>query len=97
MSEPTFQQFEANALAKGYDVVIERKWAADEVVDVHTHPFGVKALVVQGEMWLSFGGITRRFCPGDEFELAAGVAHSERYGPEGATFWAARRFTPQPG
>lgn len=97
MTETTFQQYEADALAKGYDVVIERKWSADEVVDVHTHPFGVKALVVQGEMWLSFGGITRHFCPGDQFELAAGVAHAECYGPEGTTFWAARRYAPVPG
>lgn len=96
MIDTTFPQFEADALAKGYDIAIERKWAPDEVVDVHTHPFTVKALVIEGEMWLSVGGITRRFGPGDQFEMAAGVPHAECYGHEGATYWVARRYLPAP-
>ena len=28
---------------------------------------------------------------GDTFLVARGVVHSERYGPEGAVFWAARK------
>ena len=28
---------------------------------------------------------------GQPFELARGTPHSERYGPEGATFWVARK------
>lgn len=44
-----------------------------------------------GEMWLTVEGSTRHLLPGDRFELAAGVLHAERYGPQGATYWVARR------
>ena len=38
----------------------------------------------------------RRECPqgqraGDSFQLGRGIRHAERYGADGATFWAARR------
>ncbi|WP_269631053.1 hypothetical protein [Pelomonas sp. BJYL3] len=42
-------------------------------------------------MWLTVEGSTRHLLPGDLFELAAGVLHAERYGPQGATYWVARR------
>jgi len=51
----------------------------------------VEALVVQGEMWLTVGDDVRHLKQGDEFTLAHEAPHAERYGPEGATYWAARR------
>ena len=47
--------------------------------------------MVAGEMWLTCDGQTRHLLPGDRFEIASEAPHSERYGPSGATFWAARR------
>ena len=61
------------------------------MLDTHTHPFSVKAMVVQGEMWLTVGESTRHLLPGGTFELSSDVPHAERYGPEGATYWVARR------
>ncbi|MGE0316092.1 MAG: cupin domain-containing protein [Lautropia sp.] len=90
MDLPTFDEFRRSALAQGAAEVLAREWAPDTRADTHTHPFGAKALVVRGEMWLTVGGDTRRLLPGDRFELDAGVAHAERYGPEGATYWVAR-------
>jgi quercetin dioxygenase-like cupin family protein len=86
----TFETFKSVALAEGFDEVLERVWAPDTVLEEHTHPFAVKAKVVQGEMWLTVGGVTQHLKPGDLFELEHGVPHSERYGPEGATYWVAR-------
>ena len=91
MSTLSFAEFEAAARARGFDEVLERQWAAGTVLDTHTHPFSVEARVVQGEMWLSCGEQTRHLRPGDSFELARNVAHAERYGTEGATYWVARR------
>ena len=51
----------------------------------------MKALVVQGEMWLTVGNDVRHLLPGDTFALDRDQLHAERYGPEGATYWAARR------
>ena len=91
MSQPTFEEFSAAARARGFDETVERKWAPSLALDSHTHPFAVEALVVQGEMWLTVGDDVRHLKPGDEFALDREVPHAERYGPEGATYWAARR------
>jgi AraC-like ligand binding domain len=91
MPNNDFSAFESQALAQGFDEVLERQWAADTVLDEHTHPFSVQALVVQGEMWLRVGSDTRHLRAGDRFELGREVPHAERYGAEGATYWVARR------
>lgn len=91
MNPPDFDTFSRQALSEGFDEVLERLWAPGTVLDTHTHPFAVKALVVQGQVWLTVGEETRALQSGDRFELAKGVSHSERYGDEGATFWVARR------
>jgi len=44
------------------------------------HPYGVKALVVQREMWLVVGNDEQHLLPGDTFALERGVPRSERYG-----------------
>jgi hypothetical protein len=87
----TFQQFEADALARGFDEALERRWSPDQVVDEHRHPFTADALVVDGEMWLTEAGETRHLMPGDTFHLEQDVPHAERYGPTGAVYWVARR------
>jgi AraC-like ligand binding domain len=87
----TFDKYKADHLAQGFDEVLERAYGPDVVVDSHTHSFSVKALVVQGEMWLTEGTETRHLRPGDRFELDPLVPHSERYGSDGAVYWAARR------
>lgn len=90
-NQPTFDEFTAAQRANGFDEIVERKWAPKVVLDSHTHPFAVEALVVQGEMWLTVGDDVRHLKPGDKFALDREVPHAERYGPEGATYWAARR------
>ena len=91
MTEVTFAEFEAAALARGFDAVLVREWAPGTVVEPHTHAFAADALVVQGEMWLTVDGTTRHLKTGDRFTLDREIAHSERYGSEGATYWVARR------
>ena len=91
MSQFTFETFAAAAKARGFDEVLERTWQPALVLDTHTHPFAVKALVVQGEMWLVVGDDEQHLLPGDTFVLDRDVPHIERYGAEGATYWVARR------
>ncbi len=90
-----FEDFAAAHRAEGFDEVIEREWAPGQVVGEHRHPFGVKALVVRGSFVLGCGGEQRTLQAGDRFELEPDVPHTEHYGPEGATFWVARR-NPRP-
>jgi quercetin dioxygenase-like cupin family protein len=91
MTMPSLAEFEAARKAEGYEEVLERVWAPHTVLDEHTHPFDAKAVVTQGEMWLTCGGSTQHLLPGGTFELARNTPHAERYGPEGATYWVARR------
>ena len=91
MSSVDFDVFASDARAAGFDEVLERQWAPGTVLETHTHPFAVKALVVQGEMWLTVGATTRHLRPGDAFELDREAPHAERYGSDGATYWVARR------
>jgi quercetin dioxygenase-like cupin family protein len=100
-TQPNFQDFENAAHAEGYTEVIVREWPPLTVLDTHSHPFDAKALVVSGELWLTVGTHTssgaekqtQHLTAGQRFELARNTPHDERYGPEGATFWVARRST----
>ena len=92
MNAKTFEDFEFAARAAGFEEVLERRWAPDTEVDVHTHNFDAEALVTQGEMWLTRDGVTQHLTNGDTFTLAREVPHSERYGAQGATYWVARRI-----
>jgi hypothetical protein len=89
--DPNFDQFEAESRALGYDEVLQRDWPPLKVLEPHVHPFGARALVVRGEMWLTVGDETRHLRPGARFEVAAGTLHAERYGADGATYWVGRR------
>jgi mannose-6-phosphate isomerase-like protein (cupin superfamily) len=91
MSTISFEDYKAARLQEGFDEVAERVWPAEVVADVHTHPFSVRARVVQGDMWLTARGETRHLRVGDSFELDTEEPHAERYGASGATYWAARK------
>jgi quercetin dioxygenase-like cupin family protein len=91
MSTPTFEAFQSAALSQGFDEVLVREWAPGQQIATHAHPFEVQARVVRGEVALTCQGQTRRIVAGDGFELPLEEPHAEHYGPEGATFWVARK------
>lgn len=91
MNASTFEAFKADALASGFDEALERNWAPGTVIDTHSHAFDAEAVVTQGEMWLTCQGVTRHLRPGDTFSLSRHMPHAERYGPDGASYWVARR------
>jgi hypothetical protein len=90
----SFEAFEQASRAAGCDTVLERRWAPDVMLQTHTHDFAAEAWVVHGEMWLTHGGQTLHLTAGGHFKLDALVPHEERYGPEGAVLWVARRTVP---
>ncbi|CAN5357635.1 hypothetical protein BH11PSE11_BH11PSE11_20030 [soil metagenome] len=85
------EHFEIAARAAGYEEVLERRWAPETLIELHTHPFDAHAVVTQGEMWLTRDGVTQHLSIGDTFTIAREVPHAERYGAEGATYLVARR------
>ncbi len=89
-----FHEYEAAHRAQGFSEVVERYWPPFTVLETHEHEFHAKALVVQGEMWLTVNGETHCLHAGSTFELDARIPHAERYGSSGATYWVARRSHP---
>ena len=91
MNISNFDEFKQTSLAAGFDEVLARDWAPNTVLDTHTHPFGVHAVLTRGEMWLTTNGHTQHLVPGSIFELEPDVLHDELYGAEGAAYWVARK------
>jgi quercetin dioxygenase-like cupin family protein len=74
---PSFAEIKSLALAAGFDEVFERVWPPDALVPTHIHPFSLKALVVQGEMWLTVGDQTQYLAPANTFALECNEPHAE--------------------
>ena len=91
MNPSDFASYAAQARAEGFDEVLERRWPPATVLETHTHPFAIKALVIDGDMWLTVDGVTRHLQRGDAFTLERDIPHDERYGDAGAVYWVARR------
>lgn len=91
MTTDTFDQFRSRKLAEGADEVLVREWAPGFANEPHVHPFDTDAMVASGEFWLTVDGQVHHYRAGDVFKVARNVEHAERYGPQGAVFWAARR------
>jgi mannose-6-phosphate isomerase-like protein (cupin superfamily) len=89
MPQP-FSEFEAAERARGCSEVLARSYQPNTTIAEHTHEFTARAVVVQGEMWLTIHGATQHLQAGDRFEVPMGTPHTERYGPQGATYWVAR-------
>lgn len=91
MCVTTLDEYTTEAKALGYDQVLVREWSPGQELAEHVHPFDARVRVVSGELWLTMGGQVRHLRQGDLFEVPRGTPHAERYGPQGATFWTARR------
>ncbi len=74
----------------GYEILM-REMPADKFVDTHSHPFDVRAVVTSGEITLHCHGETKTYREGDLFELAAGINHTEQYGPVGVQYVLGRK------
>ncbi|WP_372618204.1 cupin domain-containing protein [Falsiroseomonas sp.] len=83
--------WEAALVADGYQETLTRRMEAGQVVPEHTHPFDARLLILEGEFILTCQGETRRYGPGEAFELAAGIPHAEAFGSEEATYLVGRR------
>lgn len=83
--------WEAALAEDGFAGPLDRRMAGGEAVPEHTHPFDARVLVLEGEYLLTEAGTTRRYGPGEGFELPANIPHAEAFGPEGAVFLVGRR------
>lgn len=60
-------------------------------IDQHSHPYAVRALVTEGQIDITIGGIKGTYLAGDTFELLAGQPHLENYGGKGVKYLVSRK------
>lgn len=86
--------FEARLAREGYPDTLVRTLEPDTVIGLHSHPYDVLALVLDGEATIDCGSGPVTYRAGDVLSLAADVPHTEHYGPQGYTFLLGRRHKP---
>ena len=67
------------------------KQPANGSLDVHTHPFEVKALVVDGSIQIEVDGKRSNYEIGDMFHLNHSQPHKESYSSTGVEYLASRK------
>ncbi|RFU48521.1 cupin domain-containing protein [Paraburkholderia sp. DHOC27] len=85
------EAFVAQLEQEGFAEVVTVDREPSGALDTHEHPFEAKALIVDGEMHIRVGDEERFYQVGDVFYLAAHLAHSERYGPNGVRYLVGRK------
>jgi quercetin dioxygenase-like cupin family protein len=84
-------RFEQALQTQGYEVSTVTRTAHGHL-DVHTHPFEARALILAGEIRIRCEGEEEKlYRPGEVFHHAHGQPHSESYGPEGVSYLVGRR------
>jgi quercetin dioxygenase-like cupin family protein len=91
-TKPSRNEFEAQLERDRFDEIKVVERPPNGFVDTHAHPWEAKALVLSGEITIDCGDGGRRYGPGDIFHVACGTPHAERFGPEGVSFVAGRKY-----
>ena len=60
-------------------------------LDLHSHPYEAKALVLDGQIDINVGGIKTIYLAGDIFYLSANQIHTENCGSKGVKYLVSRK------
>lgn len=86
------EAFKRDLIADGYLEIVEKTIEPNHVIDLHSHPYDVRALVLSGSATIACSGEAPRvYRAGDILEVEAGREHTEHYGPDGYAFLVGRR------
>ena len=75
----------------GFPEPVEVQQIPNGGLDVHEHPFEVRALVIEGSIEIAINGLSRTYIAGDIFQLDFKQPHSESYGAKGVKYLASRK------
>ena len=75
---------------RGHRNVVTVTFPKGHVMDTHEHPFDADIVIVSGSIKIVVADKEYNLTPGDEFQLGAGIKHSEFMGDDGVTLVSAR-------
>ena len=75
--------FEDALKRDGFQEIVTAGFGVGHDLGDHAHPYGLRAMVIDGEFRITVDGTETVYRPGEIFALASGVRHTERTGPEG--------------
>jgi quercetin dioxygenase-like cupin family protein len=84
-------EFIALLSREGFNEVVTVTREPNASLDVHTHPFEAKALILEGDLTIRCGDDARHYRVGDIFHLAKNIEHREDYGPSGVSYLVGRK------
>ena len=85
------EQFLQLLAREGFPDPVEVHQIPNGSLDLHTHPFEVRALVIKGSIQILLNGQSTDYQAEEMFSLDFEQAHEESYGPDGVTYLASRR------
>ncbi len=75
----------------GFPKPVEVQQVPNGGLEVHEHPFEVRALVIEGSIKIVINGLSKTYKAGDIFQLSLKQPHAESYGAEGVKYLASRK------
>ena len=85
----TEQEAKAILLKRGHKNIVTFTFPKGDVKEAHEHPFDSDVVIVSGSIKIVVADKEYNLAPGDEFQLGAGIKHSEFMGEDGVTLVAA--------
>ena len=83
------QEAKAILLERGHKNIVTFTFPKGDVKEAHEHPFDSDVVIVFGSIKIVVADKEYNLAPGDEFQLEAGIKHSEFMGEDGVTLVAA--------
>ena len=85
------EQFLQSLRLDGFPDPVEVQQPPNGQMGTHEHPFGVRALVIEGDITIDIDGVRKIYKAGDIFQLEFKQPHAEFYGPGGVKYLASRK------
>ena len=90
MKNITEQEAKVILSERGHTNFVTVKFPKRHVVETHEHSFDVDIVIVSGSIKIVVADKEYNLTPGDEFQLGAGIKHSEFMGEDGVILVSAR-------
>ena len=90
MKTITEQEAKAILLERGHKNIVTFTFPKGDVKEAHEHPFDSDVVIVSGSIKIVVADKEYNLAPGDEFQLGAGIEHSEFMGEDGVILVSAR-------